>query len=83
MYDIIKMSDFIDTKVESASDDPDYLVTWVTFLVGQVGLICKLNVTRFAKTDIMTHFWKSRFCISELFCHNINAVLQILFELQG
>ena len=61
MYDIIKMSDLIDTKVESRSDDPDYLVTWVAFLVGQVGLICKLNVTRFAKTDIMTNFWKSRF----------------------
>ena len=40
------------------------------------------------KPDIMTHFGNPDFCISEfyipkaLFCSNINAVLQILFELQ-
>ena len=39
------------------------------------------------KPDIMTHFWKIIFCISEfyipkaLFYSNTNAVLQILFEL--
>ena len=51
------MSDLIDTRVESGSDDPDYLVTWVTFLVGQVGLIRKLNVSRFAKTRHNEHIF--------------------------
>ena len=41
------------------------------------------------KPDIMTHFGNPDFCMNEfhkpkaLFCSNINAILQILFELQG
>ena len=33
----------VGSRVESGSDDPDYLVNLGTFLVGQVGLIRKLN----------------------------------------
>ena len=31
------------SRIESGPDDPDYLGHLDTFLVGQVGLICKLN----------------------------------------
>ena len=47
----------LSTRVESGSDDPDNLGHLGHFLVGQVGLICKLNyldVTR------ITHvLWKT------------------------
>ena len=63
------------------------LHTYVTLIIH---LMCALNfmtyVTQFAK---MTHFGNPDFCINEfhkpnaLFCSNINAILQIFFELQG
>ena len=37
------MESAVYTRIESGSDDPDYLAHLGHFLVGQMGLICKIN----------------------------------------